>query len=81
MLEQYEVNGGPRDVWILYSVRNYLSIKVRSFIDFAVSLYCAPVKSPDGAPLVGRGDAASHSLILSSASLTHSRLVERNASI
>jgi DNA-binding transcriptional LysR family regulator len=44
MLEQYEVNGGPRDVSILYSSRNYLSMKVRSFIDFAVSQYRAPDK-------------------------------------
>lgn len=44
VLEQYEVNGGPRDVSILYSGRNYLSMKVRSFIDFAVSQYRAPDK-------------------------------------
>jgi DNA-binding transcriptional LysR family regulator len=45
VLEQYEVNGGPRDVSILYSGRNYLSMRVRSFIDFAVSQYRAPDKS------------------------------------
>ena len=44
VLEQYEVNGGPRHVSILYSGRNYLSMKVRSFIDFAVSQYRAPDK-------------------------------------
>ena len=44
VLEQFEVNGGPRHVSILYSGRNYLSMKVRSFIDFAVSQYRAPDK-------------------------------------
>ncbi|HEV3423975.1 MAG TPA: LysR family transcriptional regulator [Paraburkholderia sp.] len=44
VLEQFEVNGGPRSVSILYSGRNYLSMKVRSFIDFAVSQYRAPDK-------------------------------------
>jgi DNA-binding transcriptional LysR family regulator len=39
VLEQFEVNGGPRQVSILYSGRNYLSMKVRSFVDFAVSTY------------------------------------------
>src|ERR1700737_2284851 len=45
VLEQFEVNGGPRPVSMLYSGRNYLSMKVRSFIDFAVSQYRAPDKS------------------------------------
>ncbi|RFU48120.1 LysR family transcriptional regulator [Paraburkholderia sp. DHOC27] len=44
VLQPYEVNGGPRHVSILYSGRNYLSMKVRSFIDFAVSQYRAPDK-------------------------------------
>ena len=44
VLEEYQVNGGPRHVSILYSGRNYLSMKVRSFIDFAVSQYRAPDK-------------------------------------
>jgi DNA-binding transcriptional LysR family regulator len=44
VLDQFEVNGGPRHVSILYSGRNYLSMKVRSFIDFAVSQYRAPDK-------------------------------------
>lgn len=44
VLKQYEINGGPRHVSILYSGRNYLSMKVRSFIDFAVSQYRAPDK-------------------------------------
>lgn len=42
VLEQFEINGGPRQVSILYSGRNYLSMRVRSFIDFAVSQYRAP---------------------------------------
>jgi DNA-binding transcriptional LysR family regulator len=42
VLEQFEINGGPRQTSILYSGRNYLSMRVRSFIDFAVSQYRAP---------------------------------------
>ncbi|WP_323119644.1 LysR family transcriptional regulator [Burkholderia alba] len=49
VLEQYEVNGGPRRVSILYPGRNYLSMKVRSFIDFAVGQYRMPDRA---APLL-----------------------------
>jgi DNA-binding transcriptional LysR family regulator len=45
VLEQFEVNGGPREISIVYSGRNNLSSKVRSFIDFTVSQYRAPDKS------------------------------------
>jgi DNA-binding transcriptional LysR family regulator len=45
LLEGYEVNGGARSVSIVYSGRNYLSMKVRSFIDFAVNQYRAPDKT------------------------------------
>jgi DNA-binding transcriptional LysR family regulator len=45
VLEQFEVNGGPRQISILYSGRNYLSMRVRSFIDFAVGQYRAPDRS------------------------------------
>jgi DNA-binding transcriptional LysR family regulator len=44
LLEQFEVNGGPRQISILYSGRNNLSRKIRSFIDFTVSQYRAPDK-------------------------------------
>ncbi|MDE1179262.1 LysR family transcriptional regulator [Paraburkholderia sp.] len=42
VLEQFGINGGPREVSILYSGRNYLSARVRSFIDFVVAQYRAP---------------------------------------
>ena len=42
LLEQFDINGGPRQISILYSGRNYLSMRVRAFIDFAVSQYRAP---------------------------------------
>ncbi|WP_322074777.1 LysR family transcriptional regulator [Burkholderia cepacia] len=42
LLERYEVNGGPRSVSMLYPSRNYLSTKVRSFIDYVVEHYRAP---------------------------------------
>jgi DNA-binding transcriptional LysR family regulator len=45
VLEQFEVNGGPREISIVYSGRNNLSSKVRSFIDFTVSQYRAPDKT------------------------------------
>lgn len=41
VLDRYEINGGPRRVSILYPGRNYLAMKVRSFIDFSVSQYRA----------------------------------------
>ncbi|WP_175957823.1 LysR family transcriptional regulator [Burkholderia sp. BCC0405] len=41
LLERYEVNGGPRCVSMLYPSRNYLSTKVRSFIDYVVDHYRA----------------------------------------
>jgi DNA-binding transcriptional LysR family regulator len=42
VLEQFELNGGPRQISILYSGRNNLSKKVRSFIDFTMSQYREP---------------------------------------
>lgn len=45
ILEQFKVNSGPREISILYSGRTYLSMKVRSFIDFAVSQYRVPDKA------------------------------------
>lgn len=42
VLEQFDINGGSRQVSILYSGRKYLSMRVRTFIDFTVSQYRAP---------------------------------------
>jgi DNA-binding transcriptional LysR family regulator len=42
ILSQYQIAGGTRQVSILYTGRNYLSAKVRHFIDFSVSQYRAP---------------------------------------
>jgi DNA-binding transcriptional LysR family regulator len=39
ILTPFEVNGGQRQISILYSGRNNLSAKVRSFIDFSVARY------------------------------------------
>jgi DNA-binding transcriptional LysR family regulator len=39
VLEQFEVNGGPRRISILYSGRKNLSMKVRSLVDFSVARY------------------------------------------
>jgi DNA-binding transcriptional LysR family regulator len=39
ILEQFEVNGGPRRISILYSGRHNLSMKVRSLVDFSVARY------------------------------------------
>jgi DNA-binding transcriptional LysR family regulator len=39
VLDQFEVNGGPRQISILYSGRNNLSMKVRSLVDFSVARY------------------------------------------
>ncbi len=44
LLKQFEVKGGPRQISILYSGRNNLSRKIRSFIDFTVNRYRAPEK-------------------------------------
>jgi DNA-binding transcriptional LysR family regulator len=41
VLEQFEVNGGPRQISILYSGRNNLSMKTRSLVDFSVARYRA----------------------------------------
>ncbi|MEQ5841107.1 LysR family transcriptional regulator [Paraburkholderia acidicola] len=45
VLEPFAVNGGAHQVSILYSGRNYLSMKVRSFIDFVVNRYRSPDKA------------------------------------
>jgi DNA-binding transcriptional LysR family regulator len=39
LLESFQINGGPSSLAIVYSGRNYLSIKVRSFVDFVVDQY------------------------------------------
>jgi DNA-binding transcriptional LysR family regulator len=45
VLERYAVNGGARRIALVYPGRNHLSMKVRSFVDFAVSQYRAPDKA------------------------------------
>jgi DNA-binding transcriptional LysR family regulator len=42
ILSQFQISGGMRQVSILYTGRNYLTAKVRHFIDFSVSQYRAP---------------------------------------
>jgi DNA-binding transcriptional LysR family regulator len=42
VLEQFKVNGGPREISIVYSGRNNLSSKIRNFIEFTVRQYRAP---------------------------------------
>jgi DNA-binding transcriptional LysR family regulator len=44
LLDQFEVNGGPRHISILYPSRTNLSPKVRSFVDHAVAQYRTPEK-------------------------------------
>lgn len=39
VLERFVVNGGPLELSLLYSGRNYLSARVRSFVDFIVQQY------------------------------------------
>ncbi len=39
LLADFKINGGPRSLSMLYSGRNYLSMKVRSFVDFVVNEY------------------------------------------
>jgi DNA-binding transcriptional LysR family regulator len=41
MLDQFDVNSGLQHISIVYSGRNYLTMKVRSFIDFAVEQFRA----------------------------------------
>lgn len=36
LVNAFDVNGGMQHVSIIYSGRNYLTMKVRSFIDFTV---------------------------------------------
>ncbi|MBN3761751.1 LysR family transcriptional regulator [Burkholderia sp. Ac-20365] len=42
VLNQFEIADGMRQVSILYTSRNYLSARVRHFIDFSVNHYRAP---------------------------------------
>jgi DNA-binding transcriptional LysR family regulator len=46
VLDRYEINGGLQRISIVYSGRHYLTMKVRSFIDFAVEQYRGPIGSP-----------------------------------
>ncbi|WP_028228387.1 LysR family transcriptional regulator [Paraburkholderia ferrariae] len=43
VLNQFDVNGGMQHISIVYSGRNYLTMKVRSFIDFAVEQFRASI--------------------------------------
>lgn len=52
VLGQYQINGGPQRLSILYPSRSYLSAKVRTFIDFVVAQYrsnASPTVSTDTA--------------------------------
>ena len=42
LLQAFRINGGPRSISILYAGRNFLSSKVRNFVDFVVARYCSP---------------------------------------
>lgn len=46
VLSQYQINGGPQRLSIIYPSRSYLSTKVRSFIDFVVGQYRSPTLAP-----------------------------------
>lgn len=46
LLDSYRINGGPYGVSIVYSGGHYLSVKVRSFVDFVVNQYRKADKSP-----------------------------------
>lgn len=44
LLQEFRINGGPHSIFIFYAGRNFLSSKVRSFIDFVVERFRAPDK-------------------------------------
>jgi DNA-binding transcriptional LysR family regulator len=50
VLNAYDVNGGMQHVSIVYSGRNYLTMKVRSFIDFAVEQFRSQPSQPHHVP-------------------------------
>ncbi|WP_322045502.1 LysR family transcriptional regulator [Paraburkholderia sp. J67] len=52
VLNAYDVNGGMQHVSIVYSGRNYLTMKVRSFIDFAVEQFRAQPTHSKHAPAI-----------------------------
>lgn len=51
VLNQFDVNGGLQHISIVYSGRNYLTMKVRSFIDFAVEQFRANAAQSVPVPL------------------------------
>jgi DNA-binding transcriptional LysR family regulator len=53
LLPEFRLNGAARSISILYTGRNFLSSKVRSFVDFVVERYHAMDRP--GATLPGRG--------------------------
>jgi DNA-binding transcriptional LysR family regulator len=46
VLKKCEVVGGPREISIVYSGRNYLTMRVRSFVDFATTYYRSRADTP-----------------------------------
>jgi DNA-binding transcriptional LysR family regulator len=46
VLNTFDVNGGVQHISIVYSGRNYLTMKIRSFIDFAVEQFRASAAQP-----------------------------------
>jgi DNA-binding transcriptional LysR family regulator len=51
VLNPFDVNGGVQHISIVYSGRNYLTMKVRSFIDFAVEQFRASLAQSAPVPL------------------------------
>jgi DNA-binding transcriptional LysR family regulator len=47
VLGQFDIANEPQQVSIVYSGRNYLSMKVRSFVDFVATRYLARVEAVD----------------------------------
>jgi len=50
VLNAFDVNGGVQHISIVYSGRNYLTMKIRSFIDFAVEQFRTTVTQTRSAP-------------------------------
>ena len=50
VLNAFDVNGGLQHISIVYSGRNYLTMKIRSFIDFAVEQFRTTVTQTRSAP-------------------------------
>lgn len=46
LLEQYQINGGPQDIALVYHERRCLTAKVSSFIDFVLDRFREPCPQP-----------------------------------